>query len=344
MKGQEMGSDKRIGESIQKIENLYQDVVDKILIDRFGSGFAEYREKWYRVEEGGYVPDFPMNIDLEITGTCNLRCKMCARGVYDNDSMTNKGLDRQTIKKILDEAEGRSYALVLGNNDEPLLDKQKCLWTLAYAREKKFIDTFLGTNGINLSGDVIEELLRMGVSRVTISLDAASPDMYRRVRGRDEYDKIIENIELLLKKREERHSRLPVLRVTFVEMPENSSEKEEFLGFWRGKADNILIQGFLDLEREKIGLTEKEMKVLRDSKKRCWDPFRRLSVLGTGEIYPCCSLVSGIESLGNIRDISLEKAWNSGRMRQIRQLLSEGKFYEIPFCLRCGIATFQPAK
>ena len=330
---------------MQKLTNLNQAQVDKALIEVYGPRFKEYREKWYRVEtsRGTYLPEYPLHLDLEINGKCNLRCAMCSRSIYGK-AMINQGLSREEIVKILEESQGKSYSLLLGNNDEPLVDKEKCLWVLEEATRRGFIDIFLGTNGVLLDEEVISGIIALKVSRLTVSIDAAKPATYQAIRGKDAYASVIKNLELFLKLRARHASVVPMLRVSFVEMEANRAEKQEFLEYWDGKADNILIQECIDLTRTPEELSERQRQELFASKDICLQPFRRLAVSGDGEIYPCCCFISDKKSLGNIKTVSLAQAWNSPYIKSMRAKLIDKNFKDIPFCARCVVATAKRQK
>ena len=48
--------------------------------------YIEYREKWNMATQGKLVADFPLNIELEPTYYCNLKCPACPR--YTSDLLT----------------------------------------------------------------------------------------------------------------------------------------------------------------------------------------------------------------------------------------------------------------
>lgn len=325
---------------MNKVNNIYQEKSDLILTKIFGQRFKEYRDKWYKSETGKYLPDFPLNIDLEINGRCNLKCKMCSRSKYDKSFVVNNGLSYKNIKKIFDESNGRSYAALIGNNDEALLDKEKCLWTAEYALKSNFLDILLSTNGVNLDKKTAKSIIKLKVSQLLVSIDAASPETYLKIRGKNVYDKIVENLNAFLKIKNDCNSNIPLLRVSFVVLPDNRHERGKFLKLWKNKADNIITQSFIDLDRKQSDLSKNDITRLYKSKKMCSQPFRRLSISGTGEIYPCCCFIGGKEPLGNIKNMTLAQAWTSPHIKFLRDRLLRGKFYEIPYCLNCSISTF----
>ena len=64
--------------------------------------FLVYRLKWNYVAKVDHVLDFPLNVDIEVTDACNLKCIMCVHGttgVPDTDM-----LDISFGKQMIDQA------------------------------------------------------------------------------------------------------------------------------------------------------------------------------------------------------------------------------------------------
>ena len=62
----------------------------------------------------------------------------------------------------------------------------------------------------------------------------------------------------------------------------------------------------------------------------CVLPFTHLSTRPDGAITPCCR---SRETLGNIKDMTFEQAWNSDKQQQLRRELLSGKRAEL--CFQC---------
>ena len=53
------------------------------------SQYKEYRTKWGEVSRGKYLGSFPLNIEMEPTYYCNLKCPMCPRTVSSGERKDN---------------------------------------------------------------------------------------------------------------------------------------------------------------------------------------------------------------------------------------------------------------
>jgi MoaA/NifB/PqqE/SkfB family radical SAM enzyme len=108
--------------------------------------FSEYRRKWMENPIRYIVNPFPLNIDIESTNRCNLKCPNCARS---SDSWGNNGIgdmDFHTYKKIIDECgEHKLRSIKLSWRGEPLLHP-KVEELIEYAHALN-MDVGLITNG-----------------------------------------------------------------------------------------------------------------------------------------------------------------------------------------------------
>ncbi len=71
--------------------------------------------------------------------------------------------------------------------------------------------------------------------------------------------------------------------------------------------------------------------------------FSRLSILEDGTVVPCCIDLDAMK-LGNIKEKSLKEIWNSDKLKKLRKLHLEGKFYQIPTCKECDWAIKEEKK
>ena len=66
-----------------------------------------------------------------------------------------------------------------------------------------------------------------------------------------------------------------------------------------------------------------------------------LSVAANGDIVPCCSALKGgnelLEVLGNIKDMTIEQAWHSPRMKVLREWHTVGMSAGARMCRLCGV-------
>jgi MoaA/NifB/PqqE/SkfB family radical SAM enzyme len=122
--------------------------------------------------------------------------------------------------------------LVIGG--EPLITPD-CLNLISRMDAQKYPDLRLAliTNGTVVSSDVMDLLFARRISWILVSIDAATPETYSKVRG-GELSKVIEGVKKLNEIRH-RHNDSWALTIGFVFMRSNMHEAIEFVKL----ADNL---------------------------------------------------------------------------------------------------------
>lgn len=141
----------------------------------------------------------PITIYWNVNSVCNLHCKMCDVGMFNEDSNFYKNLriDRKlheiTLEKfcsIVDEMEGFSPVMAI-NGTEPLMYKPLGA-AIAYAR-RKGLEVAVTTGAYNLPQRA-EELAEAGLTRLNVSIDGP-PALHNEIRGKkDVYERATKGI------------------------------------------------------------------------------------------------------------------------------------------------------
>ncbi len=292
----------------------------------FGPEYQEYRKKWNEYPGKRIVNDFPLHLDIESTNACNLRCIMCARNF-----MTEKiGYMEWTLfQKIIDEgAKYRLPSIKLNYRGEPLLHPQ-LPEMVAYAKRKGILEVQFNTNGFPLSEKKIEELLNAGLDRIIFSFDGATKETYEKIRTGSNYERVANNIETLVKMRNEKGLKRPLVRVQMVKMQENEHEVGDFLKMWIPLANRVAVS----IKREPMGI-QKEVEHFP-----CPQIWQRLMICWDGEVRMCCGDWQGEIILGDARESTIYELWHSEKLNQIRELHAQNRFNEIPACAHCEVNT-----
>lgn len=169
---------------------------------------------------------YPVELSVGTTSFCNLKCVQCPREGHDGNRIPyDEHLDRayyQTLEPLLKRAKDVSlYGL-----GEPMIDRN-------YFEKVRYVTSFgahvsLSTNGTLMDERRCRELIESGIKSVGISLDAARPETFAKVRPPGGLPKIIENIQRLTRMKKEMGSTLPMLRLSYGLMPDNLQELPEF--------------------------------------------------------------------------------------------------------------------
>lgn len=301
--------------------------VEKTLATIHGNIFREYREKWNAATALTEIPKAPLYIILETNSYCNMKCKMCTRNFFTTNKKIN--VSEAVIDRIVQQCKdfnipsvfvGAAAECLVNPNIKDILKKIKSINNL---------DCFLITNGYNLDEEMANFLIDIQFERVYVSLDAAREETYKKIRGCDLHH-VEDNVNRLLRLREERKSVLPLVRVSFVIQEENQEEQEEFFGKWKDKVDVIDYQCLIDY-KDLDQLVEVEQ--LPETDFQCVNPFRTIVIDYEGNMFPCSSDYAYHMLLGNIMDMSIEEAWLSKQMKDLRRSILEHSLCKV--CRNC---------
>jgi radical SAM protein with 4Fe4S-binding SPASM domain len=290
--------------------------------------FRENYEKAGRFEELASPPQ----LDIELNGGCNMACPFCLHGY--GDKRPNTLLPIEQYQALIDEAVALGVrGLKLNYINEPMLrtDLERCI---AYAKAAGILNVYMVTNGTLLNVKRRTSMLDCGITKVFISIDAATSGTYSKQRLSGKFDLVVKNILDFVEERDRRGLRYPLVRVSFLRNALNIHEEEAFREFWQDKVDMLAFQRMNDLPDLDSGLTIKD-QAREAEDRRCSFPFKQLVVDHQGDILPCCKMGGKQLALGNIESMSLKGAWESDKMKRLQLMHKEDRWRENPVCNRC---------
>ena len=301
-------------------------------------GFRQYREDFYAASTFKKRFDYPIHLDIELHNACNFSCAFCEHGFDPKPEFyqTLIKLPKEDVFDILDQASEMGVKSVqLNLVNEPLMYRN-LIEVIEYASKLKFQDIYFLTNGSPLTEKKAEALIKSGLTRIMISLDAHSADVFEKIRRRKDYEKIKNNILNFIKKREELNSKLPLVRTSFLVTDINKHQVNDFIEYWSDKADFIAIQNLMSDESSEV----KNLKNIENLKGyRCNMPLFRLSIKADGRITPCCVFDGNLLTMGDIQKVSLKELWNSQKMKKFQDMHWDYSWDKNPVCKQCVLKT-----
>jgi molybdenum cofactor biosynthesis enzyme MoaA len=183
------------------------------------------------------APRLPEIVQIESTNICNAKCVFCPR-----DEMHRRQgiMTFDLFRKIVDEcAEVGITHVRVHNYGEPFVDRQ-LVEKVRYAKEKGIQEVGMISNGSLITEEVARGMIEAGLDAINISVDASGKEVFESTRIGLKYDKVIANIERLVRIRGELGRRRPKLILSFVRQ-NNSLDEQAFIEHWRAIADKIHI-------------------------------------------------------------------------------------------------------
>jgi len=272
----------------------------------------------------------PVQIDIELNGTCNMQCPFCIHG-YGDQTNLNKNISTAQAKGILDQArKAGAYSLKLNYINEPLLRNDLEEVSL-YAKSIGFVNIYLVTNGSLLTESRRKSILSCGLTRIYVSIDAATSATYNKQRSNGLYDVVVKNVTELIALRNKSDANFPLVRVSFLKNSINIHEALNFFDQWKDTADLIAFQTMNQVPLHSTGLAIESF----ENPTPCEFPFKQLVIDHEGNILPCCKLPGRDLKIGNIETMTIEEAWKSSKMKSLRLMHKEGKWAQNKTCLSC---------
>jgi radical SAM protein with 4Fe4S-binding SPASM domain len=272
--------------------------------------------------------DFPPQLDVELNRMCNFSCSFCEHG-HSKIADARLGFDRYA--RVVDEAaENGLVSLKLNYINEPLLVRDLERY-IEYAKSRGVLNVYFATNGSLLTRKRSIALIESGLSKIMVSLDAASPDMFKKMRGSDQLERIEENIRAFIEERNRRGRRFPLVRVNFLKTEVNQHEALDFMLKWEGVADMVWFQ-----EQHAVPGVEQAMLAITDRDGfKCKTPFKLMAVDSLGQILPCCTFQGRSLAAGSIDGMSLKEAWSGEKFTSLRKMHHAGEYKKNPLCDEC---------
>ncbi len=253
------------------------------------------------------APSMPEIVQIEATNICNAKCVFCPR----DDMHRRQGImSVELFKKIVDECAELGITHVrMHNYGEAFVDR-KLVEKVRYAKEKGIKEVGMISNGSLITEPVARGMIDAGLDAINISVDASGKEVFEATRIGLKYDKVIANIERLLRLRGESGKRRPKLILSFVRQ-NNSADEQAFIEHWKTIADKIHVT---DLHNWAGTLnTESDVNF------PCYRPWLTFTVLWDGRVSLCCADFDGKTILGDLNTHSIAEIWNADPYRNARR-------------------------
>lgn len=293
-----------------------------------------------------------MLFNVWVTTACNLCCDYC----YEGTHMQGVNMDIDTAEQTLDyicskiNESKEEYSVVNYHGGEPLLNYKVIYYMTEQLKERlpnRKILFGLTTNGFLLDQEKSEYLINNFQYNLSISIDGTKEihDMNRKtIQGKGTYEKVIENIQTILRKRKDTRA-----RVTYT---------PETLGYLFKSIVNLVNIGFHNIvpvpNYSDMNWTDKHGKILEEeilklyyrygkqtdiyislltpdfhvAKGRCNAGIGEINIDCYGRIYPCTCMVS--EEKYQLGSVQMPKE------QDVIELLKESEKSETE-CKGCGL-------
>lgn len=291
-------------------------------------------------------------IQLEPTVRCNLKCVMCPskRRLHSSIDMSF-----DTFRMVVDQIPDLQIARLHGIG-ESLLNPD----FISFCEYLKGKDCFVAFNDnfTLITDEVAERLVVSGVNEIRVSCDAATPDLYAMIRGRDALAGLKEGVRRIQMVKHARQSPVPRLIMVSVIMRENLKQLAELVSLASDlRLEEISFQTQLNwgVSAGALGFTIEEaeaaiaaarikartsgmpMKSPRLRERRipsCIWPWTACYITADAYVTPCCNLADPtVINFGTLSEHTVQEIWHSNQYAAFRRRMVSDDPY--PACATC---------
>lgn len=162
----------------------------------------------------------PRALYIETSNRCNSLCQTCPLTFFGSQGGAHD-LSYEEFRRVVDQVPDLER-VVLHGIGEPLLNRH--LPAMIRHLKERGIHTLFNSNAILLTRKWRETLLTSGLDEFRASLDAATPETYRRIRGVPLHQRVVQNLGDLVAARRELGGAGPKISIWFTVMRENLDE------------------------------------------------------------------------------------------------------------------------
>ena len=331
----------RVVRDLEEKTNCIDDHVFKILphvreeINRLKTGdILDYLYYRYRYDVFPYtreVDAYPPVVQIEPTSICNYRCVFCFQTDSDLTSKNNKHMGQMSLplfKNIIDDIEGNVQGVTLASRGEPLINKNICEM-LEYIKGK-FLATKINTNASLLNDKNIHALLSSDLNTIVFSADAATSDLYKKLRVNGDFEKVVNNIKRFSSIKEKEYPKnKSIIRVSGV-LYDNKQNIDDMKKIWGDLVDQV---AFVDY----CPWTNVYKSKINNITKPCTDLWRRMFVWWDGRCNPCDADYLSTLCVGRYPVNTITKIWTGNKYDKLRQTHLGGNRKCKNVCSKCSV-------
>ena len=178
------------------------------------------------------VPPQPrfMRVVMDISNKCNLRCRMCYFSLDKYLKAKPTYILPETFSNMARDLFPHAASLTLSCGNEPLTSPY-FIDILKIAAKYKIPSLDFATSGILLDKKSADAVIENGVTDVMFSVDSPKKETYEYIRRGASFDRLVGNIEYLVKRKKQCKSVTPRLRFNVTLMKSNIQDIEDLVVF-----------------------------------------------------------------------------------------------------------------
>lgn len=212
---------------------------------RYHHNKRETLESFLAFLRGEALPRWPLEIFLELSNVCDLKCAMCPTFSALNPHRflalreTERGfLEAEKHLTPLTSILAHALSVHCFGYGEPTLHPEFREFIATVAEYEAMIDFF--TNGMHLTADLADFLVDQRVASVTVSFSGTTAEQYENVYLGGDFEQVLCGIAHLAEAKERLGSPYPLIEINSLGFEHHIQNLEEFVGLMADHGANII--------------------------------------------------------------------------------------------------------
>jgi len=276
---------------------------------------------------------FPSDVAIETTGLCNFNCIMCFR-----DKITRKKtkmrwpLYIKIINEIAEKAKDNTRVWLCFAG-EPLMSGRDFIDRVIYAKSKGIKKLVINSNMSLMKKDLAEEIIKAGLNTVFVGLDAATSDVYSRIRRGGDFENVVKNTIEYKNILDRVGKKDQNIVIQFIEMPLNYHQREDVIDFWSKYGIVVKVRPMVTWQA--ANNLKNDLSVNRFDRVPCHWIMNIFPVTAEGLSVWCGCDYNGESICGDLNNNSIEEIWTTIK-KVHRNIQIEEDWNKLPvFCFNC---------
>ncbi len=289
--------------------------------------YKHYRNLWHDLPKKRELRDYPLQVDIEMSSKCNLRCPMCYTTTEEFlQKVPSKYFDIDLFKRIIDEIAGKVYAVRLSYRGEATLNKN-FIEAVRYAKNKGIKEVSTLTHGKKMTGKYLDELIDAGIDWITFSVDGMKED-YFEIRRPLTWEGTLGRLKEIKEKKEKKNLIKPVIKVQGI-WPSIKKYPTEYYNTLKQYVDLVSYNPLIDY-------LDNDSDIIYFDNFSCSQLYQRLVIGSDGLAMMCSNDENGDSPVGNAKFQTIYEIWHSDAFNKIRENHNQvDGFKENPACRKC---------
>lgn len=203
------------------------------LVSAFSADKAKAIDSYAEFCRQGTIPAYPLEIFLEISNICDLKCAMCVQfsGLNAHRLEMIKGtargfMEQDEVSENLKQALQHALLVHCFGYGEPTIHPSFKAFLDLISRYEVMIDFF--TNGMHLDEDFCQFLVDRRIYQITVSFSGATKEVYESIYLGGNFERVLGGIKRLAEIKRSRGARYPIIEVNSLAFRDHVAHFDDF--------------------------------------------------------------------------------------------------------------------